>query len=227
MNRSISIVVIVGMLAVSAQGATITFSPAADFSNVSQLDTSYSVLVEAANIGTGAVDVTTANGITFVGGTSVSLNIQNETDYTLSTVYDAATHKVGYTSITGLTGAEADQLLDPLQFGAGAGSWGATWTGLTPTQDYLFQLLIVDDRGTNTIYVANTTDWNGPYDISKNAVQLITGTFTADAATQGFRIAIGGSNNVQLNAYQLRTIPEPATMGLLVLGGLVGLKRRR
>jgi hypothetical protein len=62
-----------------------------------------------------------------------------------------------------------------------------------------------------------------------------TGTFTADATTQEILAALieppgtaDGAGQIDLNAIQLRIIPEPASGALaLAFAGLIGLVRRR
>lgn len=221
-----------------ADAATITFT-GEDFGNVNQLSTA-GTLVEAANVGSTS-SITTTNGITFVGGataatSSPSLAFQTESSGNISNLYDATTHKTGYTSITGLSDGDANALLDTFQFGSGTNHNLLTWSGLTVGQEYLFQILAVNDRtgvgSGQTFTVANVSGSPvGPFDASKNAVQLITGTFVADAATQQFLMSWSSGNNAQLQAYQIRAIPAPAafTSGLALLAGcgVVGRVRRR
>lgn len=60
------------------------------------------------------------------------------------------------------------------------------------------------------------------YDISTSTNQPIAAT--------GFRLAIDNASNgdqVSIDELELYPIPEPATLGLLVMGGVVAIRRRR
>lgn len=58
--------------------------------------------------------------------------------------------------------------------------------------------------------------------------QFEVGTFTADATSQSVFFTTRGQDAVELNAFQLRTVPEPSTYALALLGGagLLGAARR-
>lgn len=219
---------------VPLSAATISFTTTG-FNDVSQLTTT-GALVDAAHFGADAEADVTANGITFVsrGGSSPSLAIGGAAGapYYHADLYQAFTHTAGYTSIIGLSGPDQELMFDSVAYGPGAGNSLVTLSGLVPGHIYEMQLLLVDDRfgGYNT-YVSNEVapPYYGPYDWSNNTVQLITGTFTADADTQTFRHYVGGANNAQINAYQLRdsSVPEPSVSLLSGFGMLALLRRRK
>lgn len=230
-NIHIALTNLLALVPLSA--ATITFT-ATGFNDVAQLTTT-GALVDAAHFGADTEADVTANGITFVSrdGSSPTLVIGGApgAPYYHADLYQAFSHLAGYTTITGMSEADQELMFDSVVYGPGAGNSLVTLSGLVSGHVYEMQLLLVDDRfgGYNT-YISDLTapPFYGPYDWSNNAVQLITGTFTADDATQTFRHYVGGSNNAQINAYQLRdtSVPEPAT-GLLGSIGLLALLRRR
>jgi len=59
--------------------------------------------------------------------------------------------------------------------------------------------------------------------------KVFTGTFTADGPTQEILAALdNGGGQIDLNAIQLRVVPEPAVSSLLIgLAAAFGLRRRR
>ncbi|MBN8457493.1 MAG: hypothetical protein J0M04_06635 [Verrucomicrobia bacterium] len=221
-------------LAAGAQAATLTFSTA-NFGNVTQLTTT-GVLVDAAHFGADAEADVTVNGITFVsrGGSSPTLTVGGAAglSYYDANLYQAGTHTVGYTDIVGMSATDEELMFDSVVYGPGFGNSLVTLSGLTIGHSYRLELLLVRDlEGGNNTYLNNDPvgTYSGPYDWSRNAVQLVTSTFTADATTQKFRHYVGGDNNAQMNAYQLRdlTIPEPSAALLGGLGVLSLLRRRR
>ncbi len=108
------------------------------------------------------------------------------------------------------------------------GDYAATTTytlgGLTDGQPYLVQLWVNDSRG---LAVGRTQILDGTTTMAYNAGaaegstgQYVTGTFTAAGTSQSFTIL--GNVCQQINAIQLRAIPEPSTLALLATG-LIGL----
>ena len=114
-----------------------------------------------------------------------------------------------------------------------------TFSGLTLGQQYKVQLWVNDSRGP-AAGGFRTGTLSGPgasnsvtlaYDVgnvSNGAGQYALGTFTADAASQTVTFTgTSSQNDTQINAFQLRSIPEPTSLGLLGVGGLGLLARRR
>jgi hypothetical protein len=146
--------------------------------------------------------------------------------------------------------AELNQLLDGL-------TWGGTrefqLTGLNPGDTYTVQLFSSDDRTTQANRVLDIdSSWatpngsrqienidytgGGPWTDPAGRSKIFTGTFTADATTQDILAALieppgtgDGGGQIDLNAIQLRIIPEPASA--LLITGLASLccafRRRR
>ncbi|MBN8457492.1 MAG: choice-of-anchor D domain-containing protein [Verrucomicrobia bacterium] len=198
-------------LAAGVQAAALTFS-AANFGDVSQLSTS-GVLVDAAHFGADAEADVTVNGITFVsrGGSSPTLTVGGTAgaSYYDANLYQAGTHTVGYTDIVGMSATDEELMFDSVVYGPGFGNSLVTLSGLIVGHSYRLELLLVRDHvAGNSTYLNNDPvgAFSGPYDWSNNAVQLVTSTFTADATTQKFRQYVGGDNNVNINAYQLRDV---------------------
>jgi hypothetical protein len=131
---------------------------------------------------------------------------------------------------------------------------GLTWGGntqfqlssLTPGTTYTVQIFSSDDRANFINRVADfDSSWSTPdgsrqlenidytaggaWTDPANRFKIFTGTFTADASTQQILTNISGeAGQIDLNAIQLRVVPEPGSASLL-LGALtvLGTGRRR
>ncbi len=115
--------------------------------------------------------------------------------------------------ITGLTGAETNDLLDTLEFFPGIGNSTFTLTGLTPGQAYQVQMVITDMvsfGGPLDVGYAETPGGTEVYTLLGQPVDtqamIFTGTFTADADTQELHFSTLAGQNAQINAYQLRVL---------------------
>jgi hypothetical protein len=106
--------------------------------------------------------------------------------------------------------------------------------GLSLGQAYEVQLWVHDNRGGSValrnqeVIDANTVpmDFNST-NTAGGVGQYVIGTFTAFAATESFQVR--GFGIPQVNAIQLRAIPEPGTalLGVFPLGVLALRRRRR
>ena len=131
---------------------------------------------------------------------------------------------------------------------------GLTWGGntqfqlsnLTPGTTYLVQIFSSDDRANFINRVSDfDSSWStpdgsrqlenidytagGPWTDPANRFKIFNGTFTASGTTQEILTNISGeAGQIDLNAIQLRIVPEPGSASLL-LGALtaLGVRRRR
>ena len=150
-----------------------------------------------------------------------------------------------------------NQILDGQNWGAAA---PLTVTGLTPGQPYQVQYMLSDDRAgflnARNFDVSDANDPEGVRDIERAyhstrgggvpptapagsvEAKIFTGTFTADATGEqdiyNFLYEgtdhTGGNSGSQVNAIQVRLIPEPGSFALLATAaglGLLGIRRRR
>ncbi len=149
--------------------------------------------------------------------------------------------------------AGLNQIMDGQNWGGGA---PLTVTGLTPGAMYQLQFMISDDRFLNArnYDISDSNDAEGARDIERAyhstagggvpggapagsiAAKIFTGTFTADGTgNQDIYNLLyegtdhtGGNSGSQVNALQVRLIPESATFGLLSAAlGALALRRRR
>lgn len=116
--------------------------------------------------------------------------------------------------------------------GAG-GDRDVTLLNLDSGQEYEIQFWSNDSRNiasvwtrTNTFTATNsaTLDFN-VQNAGGGLGQFATGVFTADAASQLINLT-SNSDNVQIQGYQIRAIPEPTSI-VLLLGALAGLALMR
>lgn len=186
-------------------------------------------LVEAKNLGATTTDVI-VNGITFGAANSVAQYTSPGGTFVNASNYTGPT-------ITGLTAAETTSLLDSVEFGSGVGNSTITLTGLSIGTDYMVQILLSDMRSSQTWNIGYAETVGGAEVYTPNLIanagstggaQIITGTFTATQASQELHFDQNPTNNnAELNALQLRVIPEPSTALLGGFGLLALLRRRR
>lgn len=138
---------------------------------------------------------------------------------------------------------------DPVSPLAATGAWGGNGSvgtvtfgtgslpALTLGQAYRIQLIIFDGRGDQagrSIKVDNLNMGqyaNGVSGVTWGPGLLVTGTFTADTATQGFTletISGGTPAGPHLNGLILQAVPEPSSafIGGLCVIGLLNRRRR-
>ena len=150
--------------------------------------------------------------------------------------------------------AGLNQILDGQNWGAAT---PLTVIGLTPGQKYELQFMISDDRpnfaNLRNYDVSDSDDLEGSRDIERAyhstqgggvpagappgsvEAKIFTGTFIADATgTQEIHNWLyegtdhtGGNSGSQVNAIQVRLVPEPGTMSLALIGFALLWRRRR
>jgi hypothetical protein len=117
-----------------------------------------------------------------------------------------------------------------------------TMSGLAVGQEYQFQWWVNFSSEPGTVSTQHSASAGNTVTLSDNPSglegglgQYVTGTFVADGPTQVIRFApipaTGPNSSAQLNAFQLRQVPEPTSIGLLgaalvTLGFRTRLRRR-
>ena len=240
-----------------AQSAVVTWNPVSDITGDTDVST-LGTLERAYNFGSSypsppyTVTTTTVNtvvfsafGITWDPGTTVpSVTVGSTTLSGLAGVsgYSGFGAPGTFTSLTPAYQALLGQGASKVVGSVGTGTVTLTLAGLTVGQQYLFQTFandslyygslgwtratFVSDGVTSPVeLIQNTTDTTG------GVGQYVIGTFTADATSQIFTFDRSAtvSDQIDVSGFQLRTVPEPSTWVLLVLGGTllkVAFRRR-
>lgn len=181
----------------------------------------------------------TINGVLFSGTT----NTQNGVTFGLPSGwggYDPSSYVVGAAGTPGTLSTSYQRMLTGAWYGSSAGTSTISLSGLTLGQEYEVQIWVADYRQfppntynrSETLTAGNTsgaltylqTDQSG-FNLGSASGSYILGTFTADSTSQ--TIGVTSASSSQLNALQLRAIPEPSTALLGGLGMLALLRRRR
>lgn len=229
MKRMIFVLSIVLLLVGVSQAATITWS-AWTLTGTTDVSTTGTQL-EGLNFASSSVD-TTVGGVNFTGSNGTGAAFFSTTS---SETTDGDDYVVADGGLPGFDVLLSGHLWD------WPNAETVTLSNLVVGTAYEVQLLIGDtrtnygipnrhimiDEGTaNEFGSFETTHFGQPDDA---AGLSILGVFTADAVTQSFVLnQVNGttSEGPTLNAYQLREVPEPTTMVLFTLSGLL-IKRRR
>lgn len=210
---------------------------------------------DVSNVGTTIIAASGSDGGTNANVVdNVTVATVNGVVFTDAFTLDTPSHLDTLGNRANATGQYYEMLRFADRQGSGIGTW--TFNGLTVGQQYLFQVWYSDDVGVATragLVMGATTYASSPVtpvlngagtallraelapDAANSPGQFATGTFTADSTTQ---ILIGRAytnldstpattSNLTINAYQLRLVPEPSSLALLGLGGLLMGRRRR
>ena len=196
-----------------ASAATITWGSATTITNNAS-DVSTTGTTFAGYLGIDSVDTVTLNGVVFTGQIPGMTRTDSSTRFS-----------------QGTTGDYADLLMDSASPPGGSGT--INLTGLAIGQAYEVQIWSTDQNGIGTPNKVTTVNGGGgTVELQQEAFaggpgQFAIGTFTADATTQD--LAISSTRGwPQISALQVRVVPEPWSLALLGLGGLlIGVRRRR
>lgn len=220
--------------AVATHAAVITWNAPVQITSESDVITD-GVLFQASNFGNSSVTNQTINGVTFEAAIRTGTTTETWGNVTLSPTVAASANFLG----SATTGSAAyNAMLAQTLWNVGQPSV-FTINGLTDGQNYMLQYWVNDSRSIGSLGSRSVTFQDDSGGMTSDAVlehvgptgnlgQYIVGTFTADGTSQVVNLVQSGSTEGVLNAFQIRNIPEPASLGLLAIGGLlVGSRRRR
>jgi hypothetical protein len=216
MKKLLNLLSTSALLAASASAATITWE-SATIGTAADVSTEGTPVFAYSIAGT---ETTTVNTVDFIGDDLIDGTLGDD----LTTTPIGYANYVNYSSPASATGAYAD-ILTTGSYKGGTTDAVYTLNNLSIGQEYLIQFWINDSRATDSNRFATIADSGVTVDFNTadaigGAGQYVIGTFIADSTSETFTLnAVSG--NQQLNAIQLRAIPEPGTYALI--GGVISL----
>ncbi len=230
--RAVSLLALLALVASTADAALISI-------NTSPLSVTgaeirpYEKVLYGWNVNGNAATAPVINGVTFqnarptlAGGQPIGV--------ALSSSWNA--HPTDLASLEGIYSGAMEEVMEDIS-GTGAGLDGMlTLSGLAPGGFYQVQMLHHQPTGTNGIrrfevHFGSTAAAPGGGQVEVGAQGYITTVeFIADSPTQQFFFNTPGvQNRAILNGFQISTVPEPATLGLMIVGllGVCGFARHR
>ncbi len=217
-------------LPVNAKASTISWGVATSISSPSDVSTA-GTLVQAYALGDSSP--VTVNGVTFTG-VDISADTSDMAVGVDTVTADMIGNYNGFGPASSSLSSSYQTLIGSAAFEANGNQTPLTLqiAGLTPGQSYLFEGWVNDSRPTvswsetfaDSLGNSVSLQFQTPSDLGQFAV----GAFTA-STTGSQSVVITGTSDSQLNAFQVRAVPEPATLGLMVAGalGLLLLERRK
>jgi hypothetical protein len=219
----------------STASAAIIFQNAVTVSGDSDVNTQ-GTLVQAldftSNQTVNTVPFTTAGAGTAAAASDVTygnFRFQNATN-TNSSAFNS-----GVTPFSLLSSAYRNLQIGSIYNAGGGSTMTITLNGLTAGQDYLVQIWESDPRPGSAGHAETVSGFNN-VSMSYNSTgadggvgQYVIGNFTASGTSESFTIQGNSGVVSQINAMQLRAVPEPGAW-VSLLGGcgvLLGLRRRR
>lgn len=220
-----------------SHAADVTWGVAQGISGESDVSTD-GTLVAAFNLGDTGVSAETVNGVLFQAfevpffSTSATtgnfaLTISGTNNFLSdNTIYGSASGP-----FSGLSSAPYKSILTSAAEVAQPSTFDLIMTGLTSGQTYQFQWWtnfsgIPAGSTLHSATAGNTITLNDNVSGLEGGLgQFVVGTFVADASSQTVRFgavpASGPASTSLVNAFQLRQVPEPSSLGLLGLGMLM------
>jgi hypothetical protein len=221
LDRAFNFTDVVGSGSISLNGVVFTNQVVATTTSAPASMGSYSISTAAQST---TLSTTTFNA---TGTNGVDLGAMNSLSASYKAMLGRALVSAGTANYVGPpTVLDADRV----------NGYTVTLSGLTPGTIYELQMWVSDSRTANpsgnaSIDGAVAIDYNST-NAGGGLGQYVTGTFQADATTQSFGLTgidHGGSAYFGvLNAFQLRSIPEPshAMLGAIAMIGGLGIRRR-
>lgn len=220
---------------ISAHAAAISWSAAAQIVNESVIQSNVSSAFNLSNENTTYTVSTGGQDVAFVSTSTGSIT-SNGVTLTMISNFNSGIQQLGFWNGTVLSDADFNSVMDSFAHGgSGAATTGSfELSGLTPGTQYSVQIFASDTRSGQVNRTIRYDDGAGNQTTleTQGSKPYFIGTFTADASIQNFNAFSDTSQGASsgspiLNALTLAVVPEPGSVGLMCLGGLVLLARRR